>query len=171
MITNAVRCVPPENKPTPAEIGTCRPFLVERIAAMPRLAAVVALGRIAHDSTLAALGARKAAFPFAHGARTTCGRARAVRQLPLLALQHQYRQADAARCSAPCSARVAGTDLRTAGCGLFPTCQLYAAALRRSERWIMPSQAHTSRACAPAADGIVDPLDAAVLEASVRRLR
>jgi uracil-DNA glycosylase family 4 len=69
MITNAVRCVPPENKPTPAEIGQCRPFLAERMAAMPRLAAVVVLGRIAHDSTLAALGARRSAFPFAHGAR------------------------------------------------------------------------------------------------------
>jgi uracil-DNA glycosylase len=69
MITNAVRCVPPENKPTPAEISTCRRFLVERIASLPRLRAVVALGRIAHDSTLAALGARRAAFPFAHGAR------------------------------------------------------------------------------------------------------
>ena len=69
MITNAVRCVPPENKPTPAEIGQCRPFLVERMAVMPRLVAVVALGRIAHDSTLAALGTRRAAFPFAHGAQ------------------------------------------------------------------------------------------------------
>ena len=69
MITNAVRCVPPENKPTPAEIGTCRPFLARRIAAMPRLAVVLALGRIAHDSTLAALGLRRSAFPFAHGAR------------------------------------------------------------------------------------------------------
>ena len=73
MITNAVRCVPPENKPTPAEIATCRPFLRSRIAAMPRLAAIVALGRIAHDSTLTALGVRKAEFPFAHGARTPCG--------------------------------------------------------------------------------------------------
>jgi uracil-DNA glycosylase family 4 len=69
MITNAVRCVPPQNKPTPAEIGTCRPFLVSRIAAMPRLAIVLALGRIAHDSTLAALGVRRSACPFAHGAR------------------------------------------------------------------------------------------------------
>jgi uracil-DNA glycosylase family 4 len=67
MITNAVRCVPPENKPTPAEIAKCRPFLAERLAAMPRLAAVVVLGRIAHDTTLAALGARRAAFPFLHG--------------------------------------------------------------------------------------------------------
>jgi uracil-DNA glycosylase len=69
VITNAVRCVPPENKPTPAEITTCRQFLNQRMAAMPRLAAVVALGRIAHDSTLAALGTRKASFPFSHGAR------------------------------------------------------------------------------------------------------
>jgi uracil-DNA glycosylase family 4 len=69
MITNAVRCVPPENKPTPAEIASCRRFLSERLATLPRLAAVVVLGRVAHDSTLAALGARRAAFPFAHGAR------------------------------------------------------------------------------------------------------
>jgi uracil-DNA glycosylase family 4 len=69
MITNAVRCVPPENKPTPAEINACRPFLASRIAALPRLAAILALGRIAHDSTLAALGAKKSSFPFAHGAR------------------------------------------------------------------------------------------------------
>ena len=69
LIANAVRCVPPENKPTPAEIGNCRPFLVQRMATMPRLSAIVVLGRIAHDSTLAALGVRKAAFPFAHGAQ------------------------------------------------------------------------------------------------------
>jgi uracil-DNA glycosylase family 4 len=69
IISNAVRCVPPENKPTPAEIATCRPFLAERIATMPRLGAIVVLGRIAHDSTLAALGLRKTRFPFAHGAR------------------------------------------------------------------------------------------------------
>jgi uracil-DNA glycosylase len=68
LITNAVRCVPPENKPTPAEIATCRPFLAERIAAMPNLAVIVALGRIAHDSTLTALDAKKAKHPFAHGA-------------------------------------------------------------------------------------------------------
>jgi uracil-DNA glycosylase family 4 len=69
MITNAVRCVPPENKPTPAEISACRPFLEARIASLPRLMAILALGRIAHDSTLAALGARKSLFSFAHGAR------------------------------------------------------------------------------------------------------
>ncbi|HJZ32056.1 MAG TPA: uracil-DNA glycosylase [Hyphomicrobiaceae bacterium] len=69
MITNAVRCVPPENRPTPAEIGTCRRFLAARIAAVPRLAAILALGRIAHDSTLTALGVAKAPFPFRHGAQ------------------------------------------------------------------------------------------------------
>ena len=69
MITNAVRCVPPQNKPTPAEINTCRPFLVARMGALPKLQVMLALGRIAHDSTLAALGLRKALFPFKHGAR------------------------------------------------------------------------------------------------------
>jgi uracil-DNA glycosylase len=69
MITNAVRCVPPENKPTPAEIATCRPFLAARIASLPNLSAILALGRIAHDSTLTALECRKAQFPFAHAAR------------------------------------------------------------------------------------------------------
>jgi uracil-DNA glycosylase family 4 len=69
MITNAVRCVPPENKPTPAESQACRSFLASRLAALPRLAAVLALGRIAHDNTLAALLLKKSLFPFAHGAR------------------------------------------------------------------------------------------------------
>jgi uracil-DNA glycosylase family 4 len=69
MITNAVRCVPPENKPLPAEIKTCNRFLKEQISALPRLAAIVALGRIAHDATLTALGQRKSRFAFGHGAR------------------------------------------------------------------------------------------------------
>ena len=69
MITNTVRCVPPENKPTPAEIATCCGFLKARIAHMPNLKAILALGRIAHDGTLAAFGCRRSHFPFAHGAR------------------------------------------------------------------------------------------------------
>jgi uracil-DNA glycosylase family 4 len=68
-ITNAVRCVPPENKPTPAEISNCRAFLAATIAAMPQLRAILALGRVAHDSTLAALGCKRSQHPFAHGAR------------------------------------------------------------------------------------------------------
>jgi uracil-DNA glycosylase len=69
VITNAVRCVPPKNKPVPAEIANCGTFLRARIAALPRLQVILALGRIAHDSTLTALGARRAHFPFGHGAR------------------------------------------------------------------------------------------------------
>ena len=66
-ITNAVRCVPPENKPTPAEIKTCRKFLTEQIAAMTHLRAILALGKIAHDSVCDTLGAKKSAHPFKHG--------------------------------------------------------------------------------------------------------
>ena len=68
-IANAVRCVPPLNKPTPEEIASCRPYLIGAIGALPRLRAIVALGRIAHESTLRALGRRLAAHPFAHGVR------------------------------------------------------------------------------------------------------
>ncbi|TVQ53424.1 MAG: uracil-DNA glycosylase [Rhodobacteraceae bacterium] len=73
LVTNAVRCVPPENKPTGAEIAACRPFLGARLAAMPNLAAVVTLGRIAHDSALRALGARPKDAPFGHGAVAAVG--------------------------------------------------------------------------------------------------
>jgi uracil-DNA glycosylase family 4 len=72
-ISNAVRCVPPQNKPLPAEINTCRPFLIATIATMPRLRAIVALGRVAHESALKALGLRSAAAPFAHGALHPAG--------------------------------------------------------------------------------------------------
>jgi uracil-DNA glycosylase len=67
-ISNAVRCVPPQNKPLPIEINTCRQFLSATIATMPKLRAIVALGRIAHESTVKAFGLRSAAVPFAHGA-------------------------------------------------------------------------------------------------------
>ena len=67
-ITNAVRCVPPENKPVGAEIATCRAFLTATIDSLSKLSAVVTLGSIAHQSTVRALGARLAAHPFRHGA-------------------------------------------------------------------------------------------------------
>jgi uracil-DNA glycosylase family 4 len=67
-ISNAVRCVPPQNKPLPVEISTCRPFLSMTIATMPGLRAIVALGRIAHDSVAKAFNLRGSAAPFAHGA-------------------------------------------------------------------------------------------------------
>ena len=66
-ITNAVRCVPPDNKPTPQEITTCRDYLKAAIAEMKNLRAVIALGRIAHESFVQASGARRAQFSFAHG--------------------------------------------------------------------------------------------------------
>jgi uracil-DNA glycosylase len=69
-ITNAVRCVPPENKPLPAEIATCRRFLSATIASLPRLEAIVSLGAIAHQSAVRALAGRIAAHPFKHGARS-----------------------------------------------------------------------------------------------------
>ncbi|WP_337876273.1 uracil-DNA glycosylase [Elioraea sp.] len=67
-ICNAVRCVPPGNRPTPAEIAACNPFLAAEIAAMPRLRAVLALGAIAHGAVLRALGRRPSSARFAHGA-------------------------------------------------------------------------------------------------------
>ncbi len=70
-IANAVRCVPPENKPIGSEIASCRPFLVAEIAAMKRLRVVVALGGIAHNTILTTLGERRASFAFAHGAMHT----------------------------------------------------------------------------------------------------
>jgi uracil-DNA glycosylase family 4 len=76
MISNAVRCVPPQNKPLPAEIKACNAFLRSRIETLPGLRAIVALGRIAHDGVLTALSARKSAHPFGHGAEHDIGRLR-----------------------------------------------------------------------------------------------
>ena len=67
-ITNAVRCVPPQNQPKGAEITACRPFLTAEIAAMSRLCAILALGLVAHGAVLKALGVRVGACRFAHGA-------------------------------------------------------------------------------------------------------
>ena len=72
-ITNAVRCVPPENKPVGVEIATCRKFLVPTIARFANLRAVLALGSIAHQSTVRALGGRVAAYPFKHGGQLPAG--------------------------------------------------------------------------------------------------
>lgn len=70
-IANAVRCVPPQNKPTPQEATTCRGFLAAALAEMPRLRVVVALGRVAHDNVLRAAAMRAAAAPFSHGGEAT----------------------------------------------------------------------------------------------------
>lgn len=65
-ISNAARCVPPENKPLPVEIAACRRFLIAEIAAMTQLTAILALGLVAHGAVLAALDQKKSAFPFRH---------------------------------------------------------------------------------------------------------
>jgi uracil-DNA glycosylase len=72
-IANAARCVPPENKPLPVEIRTCRPFLAAEIARMAALRAILALGKIAHDSVCDVLKAKKSAHPFGHGTQYRIG--------------------------------------------------------------------------------------------------
>ena len=69
IICNAVRCVPPENRPLLDEIATCNQFLVAQIAALPKLAIILALGQIAHNAVIVALGERRSAYPFRHGTR------------------------------------------------------------------------------------------------------
>jgi uracil-DNA glycosylase family 4 len=70
-IANAVRCVPPQNKPETGELGACRRFLAAELTAMPSVRAILALGTLAHLQVLAAKGLRRALYPFAHGAMHT----------------------------------------------------------------------------------------------------
>ncbi|QJU59583.1 uracil-DNA glycosylase [Sphingomonas sp. AP4-R1] len=67
IIVNAVRCLPPQNKPTPEEMRTCRPFLERDLETLPRLRVVLALGQIAHQAAVKALGGRLPKAPFGHG--------------------------------------------------------------------------------------------------------
>ncbi|HEY5237664.1 MAG TPA: uracil-DNA glycosylase [Rhizomicrobium sp.] len=85
MIANSVRCVPPQNKPQPVEIKTCRQFLIPTIASMPHLRAVLSLGSIAHGSLCDALGVKKTVYKFGHGARFETGK------LTLIASYHCSR--------------------------------------------------------------------------------
>ena len=80
-IVNAVRCLPPENKPSAAEISTCRQFLVSQFQRPPQARVILALGRIAYESSVRALGARPSALPFAHGK---------IRKLPPFTLISSY---------------------------------------------------------------------------------
>jgi uracil-DNA glycosylase len=68
VILNAVKCLPPENKPSPQEIRTCRPFLERSLAALPKVRTIIALGEIAHQSALKSMGAKLPKHRFAHGA-------------------------------------------------------------------------------------------------------
>ena len=76
MISNAVRCAPPQNKPTPAEETACRPFLQARLAALPRLRAIVVLGDVARRNVLKALGLKASSALAGHGVETDVGRYR-----------------------------------------------------------------------------------------------
>src|SRR5690606_7448031 len=73
-VTNAVRCVPPENKPTGPEINTCRQFLTPTLARFPNLKAILALGSIGHQSVVRALGEKVSAYPFRHGGKLKAGK-------------------------------------------------------------------------------------------------
>jgi uracil-DNA glycosylase family 4 len=67
-ITNAVKCLPPENKPTTEEVRACNPYLAAELATLPEGAVVLALGQIAHNAVLRALGLKQATWRFGHGA-------------------------------------------------------------------------------------------------------
>ena len=73
-IANAVRCVPPQNKPEPSEIKTCRQFLISELDTLPNVKVILALGKIAHDSVLTTLGAKIGAHPFQHGSVYSIGK-------------------------------------------------------------------------------------------------
>jgi len=73
-IANAVRCVPPQNKPEPSEVKTCRQFLISELDTLSKVKVILALGKIAHDSVLTTLGAKISAHPFKHGGIYDVGR-------------------------------------------------------------------------------------------------
>jgi uracil-DNA glycosylase family 4 len=87
VVFNAVRCLPPANKPLPSEIANCRTFVGASLASLPELRVIVSLGRIAHDSTVRALGVSPAAARFGHGAEFV-----AANGIVLLASYHCSRQ-------------------------------------------------------------------------------
>jgi len=73
MITNAVRCAPPGNKPLPAEEATCRPFLTARLQALPQLKVIVTLGDVSRRNVLKALGKPASAMAPGHGSEARVG--------------------------------------------------------------------------------------------------
>jgi uracil-DNA glycosylase len=75
-IINSVKCVPPQNKPTPAEVRCCNDYLARELRQLPQVRVYLALGRVAHDAALMALGLPRAHFPFAHGREHALGPAR-----------------------------------------------------------------------------------------------
>lgn len=91
MITNAVRCVPPENKPVGAEINACRPFLVSRLKSLPDLKVIITLGKISHDSTVRALGLKLSSLPFGHACEYQIERSALANPVKLISSYHCSR--------------------------------------------------------------------------------
>ena len=77
-ITNAVKCLPPQNRPQPDEVRRCNAYLNHEIRVLPPASVILALGGVAHRATLLALGARQAVYPFSHGARHDLGDGRVL---------------------------------------------------------------------------------------------
>lgn len=78
IISNVVRCAPPENKPTPQEISICSGFLKSRLASLPKLHTIICLGKISHDSIIRTLGAKPSQYKFAHAVEHIIGNYRIV---------------------------------------------------------------------------------------------
>jgi uracil-DNA glycosylase len=78
MITNAVRCAPPENKPTTQEIAICNNFLKARIESLKKLTTIICLGKISHDATLRAIGVKPSQYKFSHCAINQIGKFRII---------------------------------------------------------------------------------------------
>ena len=92
IILNAVKCLPPENKPIPEEIRTCRTYLEAGLATLPNVRVVIALGQIAHIAAARALGLPPSGTKFGHGAENVgAGRPCAAVELSLLEVQSEYR--------------------------------------------------------------------------------
>ena len=135
-IGNAVHCVPPQNKPLPVEINTCRPFLSATIETMPRLRAIVALGRIAHEIDAEGAGPSRRRRAVCARRDASGRRAQALRQLSLLALQHQHAGADAGDVSQRVREGQSGFGVIPCGLHHFGTVILKEPALaRRLEGW------------------------------------
>jgi hypothetical protein len=104
-----VKCLPPENKPEPAEIKTCNHYLAAELQASPEVRVILALGLVAHKAVLMAMGLKQSALAFAHGARHALpGWSGPGRQLPLQPLQHPdspSHQRRLSECLPPASAK------------------------------------------------------------------
>jgi uracil-DNA glycosylase family 4 len=103
IILNSVKCLPPQNKPTPQEIATCKPFYQAALAAVPTVRVLVALGQIAHGSAVRTAGGRLSAYPFGHLAEHRLPDGRILIDSYHCSRYNQNTAASRARCSAGCS--------------------------------------------------------------------